>query len=244
MSFTRFVYRSAKQIARCTPAWLIRIRPFAVLAIPTTRFLDRDDLPAGPPEEAIRWVGSLEEAGLLYGVADAENYAAWDAHSRRAAIVIREGSPIACVWVAAGEYHDPEIALTMTLADRDRWIYAAVVTPPHRGDGVYTRLLSFVGRELHREGVERIALGVVAGNERSLRAHLRWSPARLGGVLAARVLTVPWLRITGRLERVGHAQTGQSVAVVRIPPPAAKPTATAQPPGQTSDPEPAEPTNA
>lgn len=224
MSLSRFAYRSATWLSRCAPAWLLRIRPLTVFAIPTLQLATNDDSPAGPPEEVIRWVGSPEEAMLLYGVADAELCAAWHSETRRAAIVIREGAPIACVWVASGEHQDPDAALSVLVSDADRWLFAAVVDPRFRRAGVYQRLLRFIGQQLHAEGVERLVLGVPTDDQAALQAHRTHAPDELGGVLAAVLLGATWRRVSGGLELVTREDAGRTVTAVRVPPGAASAT--------------------
>lgn len=129
------------------------------------------------------------------------NRQAWDGVDRRVAVTRRDGEPIACAWLARGEYVEPDLRVGYRLGPETAWLYAATVAPEHRRRGVYGRLLRFVGDSAREEGIRRIAFGVVDGNEASLDAHRRWAPERLGRVAAARGLGVTVCLTGGAVRR-------------------------------------------
>ncbi|TWT37305.1 Acetyltransferase (GNAT) family protein [Posidoniimonas corsicana] len=201
MSLARFAYRIGKAPLRRMPAWMLRVRPFTVYAIPTGHFAELADRPVAPPTETVRWA-TPDDTALLGEVAGHECAAQWDGVNRRAAIVTDDGQPIACVWVARQNYLDPDLDVDVRLYDGDRWLYAAVVAADRRREGVYSRLLRFVGQELHAEGAKRIVLGVTTGNHASVRAHAKWRPTPLGKATVLRVLGCVFCRCSGRVGRV------------------------------------------
>ena len=208
MPATNLAYRVAKRLISRVPAWLLRFRPYTVYAIPTDKFHE----PSGvTPTSTIRWIESVAEVEPLYGSQVAKNFAEWDGVAYRAAVVIDEGAPIACAWVATGSYLERELNLEYQLAADDRWVYATLVLPNHRGRGHYSRLLDFVGSQMRAEGARRVLLGIVTGNQLSERAHSRWQPGGCRQHLCCEIAG----RHTLRQQRRGPAR-GLVAAGVRL----------------------------
>jgi ribosomal protein S18 acetylase RimI-like enzyme len=62
---------------------------------------------------------------------------------------------------------------TFDLGPRHGELYSLCVTPEQRGQGIGTRLLDEVDRELQRRGIANLAIAVLAGNDDARRLYER-----------------------------------------------------------------------
>lgn len=209
------LYRIGKRLVRSLPAWLIRFRPFVVYEIPLAATSPPSSSAA--PREArpplawrIAWVADSAEAAALRPVASQECVDAWNGTTRRAAAVWDGVRPIACAWIAAESFDERELGVQFALRPDEAWLFAAVVDPARRGQGVYQRLLEFLTAELRAAGMSRLLLGVTVGNEPSRRAHARQGAIEVGRVTALRTLGLTFCRNSGGLRRTSRADAPQS----------------------------------
>jgi GNAT superfamily N-acetyltransferase len=218
------LYRVAKRAVNALPPWLLRVRPSVVYQIRLGSTI-RNGGDAPPPDSVtsglsavdIRWVVGRGEAASLQPLASARCVAEFDDASRRVAAAWIDGQPVGCAWVATGSFTEADLGIRFELSADEAWLYAAAVTPACRNRGVYRRLLEFVIDELGRAKIRRVLLGVTAGNEPSRRAHARQGAVEVGRVFAARVLGIPFCRISGRLERrVPSASAGRPVVGLAV----------------------------
>lgn len=108
-----------------------------------------------------------------------------------------EGQAIACAWIATESFDERELGLRFELTSTEVWLFAAVVDPQYRDQGVYRQLLEFLIDELGRGGVQRILFGVTFGNEPSRRAHARQGAKQIGAITAIRSLGLTACRPLG-----------------------------------------------
>ena len=203
MTGLTFFYHLVKKLVSLSPAWLIRFRPFGVyqillsksdgtsLGMPYRRYESRDELNC-----QVRWVKDSTEAAMLGRVAAHENIASLNFTTRRAAAAWHEGEAIGCAWIATESFDERDLGLRFDLQPTDAWLFAAVVDPLRRQQGVYGQLMEFIIEELGRSEVRRILLGVSVGNEPSRRAHVRHGATPIGSIVAVRSLgfTACWRR--------------------------------------------------
>lgn len=202
------VYRCGKRLMEALPAWLFRFRPFRVYEIVLTNATDTmpserspSNAPSATPNYEIRWILDAAEAAELRSVASAATISDCNFTTRRAVGVWLDGRVIACAWLARGTFKEIELGLMFELQPNETWLYAAMVDPAHRRQGVYRQLLDFISRELKND-VERILLGVTFGNERSTRAHARQGSTELGTIICARSLGLTICFLRGRVRRL------------------------------------------
>jgi GNAT superfamily N-acetyltransferase len=198
------IYRAAKKLVRLLPAWLLRFRPFGVYRIPLPK---SGDTPAPAPFSPrstrsplvcqVNWVTSPEAAALLRHLAMQECLDALNTTTRRVAAGWLNGEAIACAWIATESFDECELGLRFELTSTEVWLFAAVVDPRYRDQGVYRQLLEFLIDELGRGGVQRILFGVTLGNEPSRRAHARQGAKQIGSITAIRSLGLTVCRVVG-----------------------------------------------
>ncbi|HMP06281.1 MAG TPA: hypothetical protein PJ982_08035, partial [Lacipirellulaceae bacterium] len=174
MSHSTLLYRAGKRLLHMAPASLLRARPFNIYEIPLQRADDNSKTEQLPKRDSrgelpcdVRWVTDGAEAAALRPLATADNLAALDFSSRRAAAAWCDGQPVACAWIAAGHFEETELGLRFELRPAEAWLFAAVVAAAQRDRGVYRQVLRFLVDELQREGLQRILLGAPLGNEPS-----------------------------------------------------------------------------
>jgi GNAT superfamily N-acetyltransferase len=206
------LYRAGRRLVRSLPAWLLRFRPFVVYEIPLAR---GGDAPIAswqdarePLADGIAWIADAAQAAYLGPLASQECIDSWNAATRRAAAVWEDGQPIACAWIASESFDEGELGVQFVLRPDEVWLYAAVVAPGRRAQGVYGRLLEFVIADLRAAGLRRMLLGVTVGNEPSRRAHVRQGAVEAGRLIALRALGVTICRTSGGLSRVPQAERG------------------------------------
>lgn len=194
------LYRLAKKIVSLCPAWLFRFRPFGVyqIALPESGIsetLHRPKDSRGKLKCEVRWV-KASEAAMLGRIAARENIAALHSPTRRGAAAWLDGEVIACAWIATESFDERDLGLRVELQPTNAWLFAAVVDPLRRRQGVYLQLMEFLVAELSRSAVRRILLGVSVGNEPSRRAHMRFGATQIGQIVAVRILgfTACWPR--------------------------------------------------
>ena len=195
-----------KKLVGSLPAWLFRFRPFGVYEIPLTTQMGNPvsmQLPRrgtrGALDCQIRWVADRAEAGMLRRLASQESIDALNSTTRRAAAAWLDGQAIACAWIAAEWFEEPELGLRFEMQPTEVWLFAAAVDPSRRDQGVYRQLLEFLIAELRRSDVQRILLGVAFGNEPSRRAHARQGATSVGAITVARCLGLTICRRVGRI---------------------------------------------
>jgi GNAT superfamily N-acetyltransferase len=78
-----------------------------------------------------------------------------------------------CSWCARGATWTEELQTYLAPPATDAYIYESLTVPEARGRGIYPIALRAISSLLHREGVERMWIGVEAANEASTRAILK-----------------------------------------------------------------------
>lgn len=201
-----FTYRIAKKLVGWLPTSLLRLRPFGVYEIllkesvaePVAMPLPRRDT-RGSLDCQVRWVADRAEADLLRHLAKSESIDALDFTTRCVAAAWLDGQAIACAWIGRETFEERELGLQFELQPTEVWLFAAVVDPALRDQGVYRQLLTFLVDELGRRDFRRILLGVTVGNEPSRRAHVRQGATKVGAITAARCLGFNICRRAGRV---------------------------------------------
>ena len=158
------LFRVVKTCVDCLPGWLLRFRPFGVYEI---RFADCEADSSGSTNASdaaaavsISWITDREQLTKLTDIAAEENLQAWDGATRRVAIAWREGRPVGAAWIARETFAEPDLGLSYRLQPDEAWLFAAVVQPEHRRQGIYGHLLRFLIDELADEQLSRLLLGI------------------------------------------------------------------------------------
>ncbi len=209
---TSWLYLGVQRCLHFFPAGLIRFRPFGVYEIKLKARESGARDYGGTAACQARWITSSEEAQELAQLATQENIAQWNGQTRRAAVLWKEGRPVAVAWIATGSFAEPELGLKYRLDEDEVWLFAAVVDPVFRGQGFYRQLLEFVIRNLALTPTDRILLGVSTGNRASERAHTRQGATRLGSLFAIKSCQLTLCLTRGQVRRTtsfpfafGHA---------------------------------------
>lgn len=204
-STSSLLFRVAKSCVDSLPGWLLRFRPFGVYEI---RFTDGTK---SPPEGTnasdssasvgISWVTDREQLTKLADIAAEENLQSWDGTTRRVAIAWLEDCPVGAAWIATETFYEPDLGLSYRLHPDEAWLFAAVVKPEYRRQGIYSRLLQFLIDELADENLSRLLLGISTGNQASFAAHSKFGAQQIGSIFAAKGLGFGCCRTSGKVQR-------------------------------------------
>lgn len=200
------LYRAAKWCVQRIPRRVLRFRPFGVYEIPLDR-RDEEAVAAQSLADAslqIDWIADRDELAELTGLADEVNLQSWNGATRRVAVARTHDQPIGVAWIATESFAEPDLGLSYRLQPDDAWLFAAVVDPQHRRQGVYTALLRFLIDELADERKTRLLLGVATGNEASRAAHSRVGAVGLGAIFAAACLGFGFCFCRGKIRKRSH----------------------------------------
>lgn len=207
-SIRLLLYRTVQRCVQALPASLLRVRPFGVYEIRLSPSTSRPVEKAMNPARQVRWIGSHAEADRLGDLATAENIATWNGTTRRAAAVWQNDQPVAVAWIATESFTESELGLHFLLDDDEAWLFAAVVAPALRRQGLYQQLLEFVKPELaHNNSTPtnyRILLGVSNGNLPSQKAHGRQGAKQLGTIFAIKSLGLSFCQVGGQVRQISR----------------------------------------
>ena len=199
------LFRVAKTCVECLPGWLLRFRPFGVYEI---RFGDGEADSSGSVNASevdaavsISWIADREQLTKLIDIAAEENLQAWDGTTRRVAIAWLEDRPVGAAWIARETFAEPDLGLSYRLQRDEAWLFAAVVQPEHRRQGIYGCLLQFLIDELADEKLSRLLLGISTGNAASLAAHTKFGAKQIGSIFAVKSLGFGYCRTSGEVQR-------------------------------------------
>lgn len=191
----------AKACVRAIPEWLLRFRPYGVFEIRVGRQQHQLRVPIDRGCRRIEWVGTLDDLHLLGDLIDKKNATLWDGDRCRAAAVWQNDVPVGVAWIAMHAFAEPELGIRFRLHADEVWLFASVVAPEWRRQGVYSDLLTFFNDELTRAGIRRVLCGISVGNSASLAAHRKAGAQQLGYVFAAKSLGVVCCRTGGAVKR-------------------------------------------
>jgi GNAT superfamily N-acetyltransferase len=220
MAGSSFLYRMGKTLVDLLPERLLRCRPFGVYEIQLPKSVDQSATKTAPDFVCqVRWVVNDAEAAQLRPLAGADNIAALDFTTRRAAAAWQDGQLVGCAWIATERFEERALGLRFELQNGEAWLFAAMVDPLRRNHGVYRQLLEFLIRELGAEGLRRILLGVTAGNEPSRRAHARQGAVEIGAIFAICSFGVTLVGCRGGVRRLSRlpASWGQPIRLAVEP---------------------------
>jgi len=195
------LYRSVQRCVAALPASLLRFRPFGVYAIGLPQQTSEPQDTTVDQTRQIKWITTQDEARCLGELATDENIASCNGTTRRAAAVWQAQELVAVVWVAAESFSEDELGLDYHLHHDEVWLFAAVVDPAYRRQGIYRQLLQFLIEELSQTQVKRILLGVSSGNKPSQLAHLRQGAKQLGSIFAMKCLGFVFCKVQGRVKK-------------------------------------------
>lgn len=196
MSITTTLYGAGKGFVGRLPPWLLRGRPYAVYAIDTADARTADDQADG--DGATRWATSRDEVETLSCVTDRTNLQRWDGRQSRVVCAIGDdGAPVGAAWIATHRFTEPELGVSIALADDEAWLHSAFIRPEHRRRGHYATLLNLATTTLAAEGFRRLLLGVTLGNAPSRIAHERAGATPIGRIDAVRLLGVRIVNTAG-----------------------------------------------
>jgi len=116
------------------------------------------DIPGIPPRDADEWWAIRRE-----------RYAEWLGHEGAFALIAEDGEDLA--GYALVSFHDRDDS--HETGERFAELHSLAVSEGRRGQGVGTRLLRAVYREVRAAGVEEMMIGVLATNEAAMRLYER-----------------------------------------------------------------------
>ncbi len=211
-SLSSLLFRTVQRCVQALPSRLLRIRPFGVYQI-RLKEVRLEEVRLGPktndPKQEVsgspyqvRWVACAAEADRLSELATAENIAAWNGTTRRAVAIWQKERPLGVAWVAAERFAEDELGLRYQLADDEVWLFAAVVAPDFRRQGLYKQLLEFLIERIASTETNRILLGISQGNSPSQKAHLQYGAKQVGTIFAAKSLGLVVCKVGGQVLRI------------------------------------------
>jgi|GEM_PF-4854887 len=196
------LYRVTQHCLQALPAGLLRFRPFGVYQFELPSEASICPIATETGGYRIRWITSQAETRQLLELASPENIDSWNNTSRRAAAVWQDNVPVAVAWIASKDFAEAQLGMRYCLYDGDVWLFAAVVKPVLRRQGIYGLLLGFLLAELSQTGTRRILLGVSTGNLASQVAHTRHGAKQVGKIFVARCLGVGFYQVQGAVQRL------------------------------------------
>lgn len=150
----------------------------------------------------IRWASTDDFDFLVTsGYYSAEQTRALFARGARAAILVREGELLACMWLEAkaqvGESLVNEDWLRYALSPTDFWTINAWVASDERGRDVYAQVRDFAASDYARAGFTRLVGAVDSLNRNSLRAGRKKGARPIGRLYFLRFLGFTLVRFAG-----------------------------------------------
>ncbi|MGI9429544.1 MAG: GNAT family N-acetyltransferase [Bythopirellula sp.] len=200
-ALARWLYPLAKTCVQALPESLLRIRPYGVFEISLRHQVDEPPWRPGNSSRQVEWVDSRTVLRHLGDLVSPQNANLWDGNQCRAAAVWQNDTPVGVAWIAKGSFAEPELGIHFQLEPDEVWLFASVVAPERRRQGIYSDLLNFLREELTRAGLQRILCGISVGNSASLAAHRQAGAQQLGHVFAAKTLGIVCCRTRGAVKR-------------------------------------------
>ncbi len=220
------LFSQARSLFRRIPASVLKWRPFGVYAITVDELAGQGRGEAEAEDRGndstrsvhaesslvIRWAGPTDRPSL----SELSPPELLDLLSRpkQAIIAERDGQVIGAAWFARGKFVEPDIGIEIRLREDDVWLYAAVVHPDHRRQGIYTQILNGALTELAQDQVQRILLGISSGNIASVKSHDKFNAQKIGTVIAGRVGSYLVFAATGgKIEATARTAWGKAAKI-------------------------------
>jgi len=198
------LYRLIQRCVQAIPPSLLRFRPFGVYEIGLPQHHHEPRNSSTDSARQIKWITSRDEARCLTELATDENIAKCNGTTHRAVTVWQDQKLLAVAWVAAEFFTEHELGLHYRLSEDEVWLFAAVVAPEYRRQGIYRQLLQFLIEELSQTKVERILLGVSIGNQPSQQAHSLQGARQLGTIFAVKCLGLVFCKVQGHVKKASR----------------------------------------
>ena len=156
--------------------------------------------PPGPPErDDLEFVKATREDGARYardiGTDSASTFAARLSDTTHCFLVIDKGRVLHATWATTRSAWTRELGGYLVVPEGDCYVYESFTRADARGQGIYPFSLRGICAWAARQGLQRVWVGVEAGNAASLRA--------VGKAGFEPQLTISFRRSVGRLEVTG-----------------------------------------
>jgi len=179
-----WLYTLGSWINRIVPAKLFRSRVFRVYRLDPCEDVQSR---AGSLPLEFRWADSREERDLAQQLTYFHSTAADQADRFRACLAWADDQVVGGVWRGTQSFDEEELGVRVMLEPNQAWIFAAFVSPEHRGARIYPRLLNHVLAE-SRSHAHYASINVT--NRASLAAHRHFVVAQTGPCIVMRLLSV------------------------------------------------------
>ena len=194
------MYTFAIGFNRIVPQWLFRMRRYAVYEMDVNKtraaadsqnaaHSDDVNISACRTEDQIKAVETLTWFKREYSTG-----------SNRPFQATIDGQLVAGVWIATEVFDEDELGVRLMMNQRQAWLFAALVSKPYRGKGIYGKMLPFVVNETGQK-FPSVLLSVNPDNKPSNYVHKKWSQRTVGTVVAMRLVGVSICWVSGQIRK-------------------------------------------
>ena len=195
-----FKYSFAILFNRVVPQWLFRTRRYVIYEMDT-----------GRARSAISSPGASRSSNVQVSVCQTEDqieavealtwfkreYSSGKSQAFQATI---NDELVAGVWLASEVFDEDELGVRLMMNEDQTWLFAALVSKGSRGNGIYSKLLTFVISHASHDFTS-ILLAVNPDNKPSNAAHQKWSRRTVGTVVAVRIFGVAMCWVFGQIRK-------------------------------------------
>lgn len=114
----------------------------------------------------------------------------------QATLLVDAEVPVGGVWLSQDFFDESELGVRVKLQPEQTWLFAAFVSKPHRGKGIYRRLLNEVLSQTDRTFV----VAINPTNKASIAAHKTCIRRKVGTIVAIRFLSWSLCWASGELQ--------------------------------------------
>lgn len=105
------------------------------------------------------------------------------------------------VWAANESFLESDLGFQVSLQNDQSWLYCAYVDQAARGQGLYRRLMAFVGQDLLQRERSRLLVVIQPWNKASMHVHRQFATDTLGRIIVLRVLWLSLVFSNGKLQQ-------------------------------------------
>jgi len=209
-------YAATLALRRVLPARVLYLGHLVLLEMRPARERGTDRTDSIP--KGVRWAASDDTAQLTSFGHSIELVQQRLSAGDRVCVLTEDGRLLGYVWFHSPQHVDKELGVRFELAPGEIWLFDAMISPAHRGRGLYPSLLKAAAADLWTQGFNRILIAVEASNRNSVKAHLAAGALRVGSIRALRLLGLTvvhdrvgfmtsWTGVTGWLALPSHRLT-------------------------------------
>jgi len=192
-------YSFAILFNRVVPQWLFRMRRYVIYEMDAGKARTTLDSSASPTSDV--QVSACQTEDQITSVEAVtwfkREYSSGKARAFQATV---NGKLVAGVWLGSEVFDENELGLRLMLNERQAWVFAALVSKEARGNGIYSKLLTFVISESGQD-FPSVLLAVNPDNKPSNAVHQKWSQRTVGTVVALRLFDVAVCWVFGQISK-------------------------------------------